>query len=83
MLIYRPDFSGNLYRKPNIIAIGYLVFAATVAGYLWYSLSSLNRQRETAAQNQDQEKQLTSDETDTEFEKERLGDRHPAYRYQF
>ena len=35
VLIYRPAFAGHLYRKPHIIAIGYLLFAIPVAMYLY------------------------------------------------
>ncbi|KAI0260221.1 major facilitator superfamily domain-containing protein [Gloeopeniophorella convolvens] len=45
VLIYRPAFSAHRFRKPHIIAIGYLVFAIAVASALWYRMASENRRR--------------------------------------
>jgi len=76
VLIYRPEFEGHEYRKPHIIAIGYLLFSATVAAYLWFRLSRENKRKAQVPQS-------------TGFEisehtlegKRRLGDRHVSYRY--
>ncbi|KAF8749517.1 MFS general substrate transporter [Rhizoctonia solani] len=35
VLIYRPEWSANRFRKPHIISIGYLVFALVVTVWLW------------------------------------------------
>jgi hypothetical protein len=45
VLIYRPTFSAHHFRKPHIIAIGYLTFAIAMASTLWYFMSSENRRR--------------------------------------
>ncbi|TDL17873.1 MFS general substrate transporter [Rickenella mellea] len=78
VLIYRPQFSGHKYRKPHIIAIGYLCFAIVVATYLWTWMSRENRRRDAV---------LEKDEKASEFEvddnvRRRLGDRYIGYRYQ-
>ncbi|KAJ7212094.1 major facilitator superfamily domain-containing protein [Mycena pura] len=73
VLIYRPEFSGDGFRKPHIIAIGYLVFGATVATYLWVWMSRENKRREQLAASRDKE-YIDEDE-------QRLGDRSILYRY--
>ena len=86
VLIYRPDFAANNYRKPHIIAIGYLCFAIAVASYLWIWMSRENRRRDAAqAKTSGKLEALESPEKSQEDlwrEKERMGDRYPDYRYQ-
>jgi len=77
VLIYRPDFASHLYRKPNIISIGYIVFALAVTSYLWFSMSRENRRRD-ALLNEGKEEQIR----ETEEERIALGDRSVYYRYQ-
>jgi ferric-dicitrate binding protein FerR (iron transport regulator) len=79
VLIYRPAFAKDHYRKPHIIAIGYLLFAIGVAGALWWYMQRENRRRDEVL-NQVGEKR----EHDIEDEQERirLGDRHIKWRYQ-
>lgn len=45
VLIYRPAFSAHHYRKPHIVAIGYLTFAIAIASTLWHFMASENRRR--------------------------------------
>ncbi|EPQ54440.1 MFS general substrate transporter [Gloeophyllum trabeum ATCC 11539] len=75
VLIYRPSFSAHLYRKPNIITIGYLVFAIAVTTYLWVWMARENRRRDCLMQ---QSKESLPDDE----ERVRLGDRAIDYRYQ-
>lgn len=82
VLVYRPNFSAHRYRKPHIIAVGYLVFAIIAAGYLWVWLSRENRRRDLPiAQEEQREKKMTgvSPENGNIV---RLGDEHAAYKYQ-
>jgi len=75
VLIYRPNFAGHHYRKPHIIAIGYLSFAILVASYLWVWMSRENKRRD----------QLVGEGKETAVAEEdsiRLGDRDEKYRYQ-
>ncbi|KAG9088106.1 hypothetical protein FS749_002413 [Ceratobasidium sp. UAMH 11750] len=46
VLVYRPEWAGNKYRKPHIISIGYLLFALLVTLYLWLWMSRENRRRD-------------------------------------
>lgn len=46
VLIYRPSFAAHLYRKAQIITIGYLAFSMAVATYLWVWMSRENRRRD-------------------------------------
>ncbi|KAG2155835.1 major facilitator superfamily domain-containing protein [Suillus bovinus] len=71
-LIYRPTLSSRLYRTPNLIAIGYLLFAIVMVTYLWVMMSMENRRRDRL---------LPKDEDETEEERIRLGDRSVRYRY--
>ncbi|KAI3607421.1 mfs transporter [Moniliophthora roreri] len=77
VLIYRPEFSRNRYRKPHIIAIGYLLFAAAVSTYLWLRMSRENARRERILSDESLADQVSLDE------KQRLilGDRDVHYRY--
>lgn len=78
VLIYRPDFAKNHYRKPHIIAIGYLLFAAASVGYLWYFLNKENKRKEVLLSERKAEG-LGSVEDDEE--RLRLGDWHITHRY--
>jgi hypothetical protein len=74
-LIYRPALSGHQYRSPNLISIGYLLFAILMTTYLWVTMSWENKRRD----------RLLSDDTkveETEDDRIRLGDRSIRYRYQ-
>ncbi len=56
VLLYRPAFSGHHFRKPHIIAIGYLTFAIVMASTLWHFMASENRRRaEIIAAGKDEE----------------------------
>ncbi|KIK47235.1 hypothetical protein CY34DRAFT_799590 [Suillus luteus UH-Slu-Lm8-n1] len=74
-LIYRPTLSSHLYRTPNLIAIGYLLFAIVMTTYLWVVMKAENRKRDCL---------LSKGEAKEETEEERimLGDRSVRYRYQ-
>ncbi|PPQ91679.1 LOW QUALITY PROTEIN: hypothetical protein CVT25_012892 [Psilocybe cyanescens] len=76
VLIYRPNFSAHRFRKPHIIAIGYLTFSALVTVYLYTWMTRENRKRDAAAR---EGKEV--DVKTTVEERQRLGDRHPNYRY--
>lgn len=73
-LIYRPTLSSHLYRTPNLIAIGYLLFAIVMTTYLWVVMRVENRKRDCL---------LSKGEAKEETEEERimLGDRSVRYRY--
>ncbi|KAH7885343.1 major facilitator superfamily domain-containing protein [Phlebopus sp. FC_14] len=76
-LVYRPSLSSHLYRKPNLIAIGYLVFAILVTVYLWAMMARENRRREQLlAENVEILPELVTED------KLRLGDRSVYYTYQ-
>jgi hypothetical protein len=75
-LVYRPALSSNLYHKPNLISIGYLLFAILMTTYLWVAMDRENRRRDRL---------LSQGETEikeTEEDRIRLGDRSLHYRYQ-
>ncbi|KAF8903161.1 major facilitator superfamily domain-containing protein [Gymnopilus junonius] len=76
VLVYRPNLAGNHYRKPHAIAIGYLVFAVIITLYLFSWMTLENRRRERLEETNDGKEAYESAE-----EKQRLGDRHPNYRY--
>ncbi|KAJ6508815.1 major facilitator superfamily domain-containing protein [Mycena sanguinolenta] len=80
VLIYRPEFSSHRYRKPHIIAIGYLLFAATMATYLWVSMARENRRRDMLAADRGEKPSLELAEEE-EVQEQRLGDRSVLYRY--
>ncbi|KAI6122492.1 major facilitator superfamily domain-containing protein [Pisolithus croceorrhizus] len=75
-LMYRPSLSARLYRKPNLIAIGYLLFAILVTFYLWIMMAWENRKRQMLLA------EGTVDCYETEEDKVRLGDRSIHYVYQ-
>ncbi|KAH0831938.1 major facilitator superfamily domain-containing protein [Lanmaoa asiatica] len=76
-LVYRPTLSAHLYRKPNLIAIGYVLFAILMATYLWVMMARENKRREALLANSKEDDWLETDE-----ERIRLGDRSIHYRYQ-
>lgn len=79
VLIYRPDFAKNHYRKPHIIAIGYLLFAAASTAYLWYFLDQENKRR--ADLPHQRKLDVSGLIEDTEEERLRLGDHHITHKY--
>lgn len=82
MLIYRPEFSANKYRKPHIIAIGYIVFAIAVTVYLWRSMLNANKRRDIAEQSLNNDsKEKTVETLEDAEQRRREGDRHVSYRY--
>lgn len=76
-LVYRPSLSTHLYRKPNLIAIGYVLFAISMATYLWLMMARENKRREEILANSKE-----GDWLETNEERLRLGDRSIHYRYQ-
>ncbi|KAF8716521.1 MFS general substrate transporter, partial [Rhizoctonia solani] len=76
VLIYRPEWSANRFRKPHIISIGYLVFALVVTVWLWVWMTHENKRRDRLMNN---EKGL-DEETDAE-DKVDQGDRYVGWRY--
>ncbi|KAG9227577.1 hypothetical protein PTI98_011134 [Pleurotus ostreatus] len=75
VLIYRPNFSGHHFRKPHIISIGYLVFAAAVAAYLWIWMARENARRDEVLRKLADEKEVKQERN------RRAGDRDIYYRY--
>ncbi|KAJ3864791.1 major facilitator superfamily domain-containing protein [Lentinula novae-zelandiae] len=67
-----PNFAGHDYRKPHIIAIGYLLFSIIVASYLRFWL---------ARDNKDKDAKMTEESAESIKDRQRLGDRHILYRY--
>ncbi|KAI0090538.1 major facilitator superfamily domain-containing protein [Irpex rosettiformis] len=89
VLIYRPEWAKNHYRKPHIIAIGYLAFAIVVASTLWWWMAKENRRRDeilaSSGGGGENGKLGRADGDEAEgdaVEKIRLGDRHIKWRYQ-
>ena len=82
VLIYRPSFQGHRFRKPHIIAIGYVTFAVAVASYLWWAMAKENKRRDEIQGAQGKKYVIEESHEESEAEKIRLGDRHIAYRYQ-
>ncbi|KAI0056572.1 MFS general substrate transporter [Artomyces pyxidatus] len=75
LLLYRPAFADNHFRKPHIIAIGYLTFAILVTASLWYWMASENQRRaEIIAAGKDEEVDYET--------KVLLGDREVHWKYQ-
>ncbi|KAF7299548.1 hypothetical protein HMN09_00960000 [Mycena chlorophos] len=70
VLVYRPSLAGHRYRKPHLVAIGYLLFAVVVTSYLWFQMSHENKRRDAL-----------EDEEEREEDSVRLGDRSINYRY--
>ncbi|KAJ6508763.1 major facilitator superfamily domain-containing protein [Mycena sanguinolenta] len=75
-----PNFSSHGFRKPHIIAIGYLLFAAAVATYLWVSMARENKRRDLLAADHGEKRNLEVAEED-EVQQQRVGDRSVLYRY--
>lgn len=74
MLLYRPAYAAHRYRKPHIIAIGYLTLSIVVASGLWFSLVRENRRRaDIIAAGKDEEVDYET--------KVLLGDRGVHWRY--
>ncbi|KAI0795290.1 major facilitator superfamily domain-containing protein [Irpex lacteus] len=80
VLIYRPEWAKDHYRKPHIIAIGYLVLAIVVASALWWWMAKENRRRDEVLASRGEEGGKSVEEDHEE--KTRLGDRHLKWRYQ-
>ena len=81
VLIYRSAFAGHRYRKPHIIAIGYLLFSITVATYLWTWMRRENNRRDRlGAEGKVVAKRAEANESISS--EQLLGDRDPSYRYQ-
>jgi hypothetical protein len=77
VLIYRPEWSGNKFRKPHIISIGYLAFAVLVAVYLWAWMNKENKRRDALIKSGEDKDQL-----DDAAERVDQGDKHVTWRYQ-
>jgi hypothetical protein len=74
VLIYRPAFSAHHFRKPHIVAIGYLTFGIIMASTLWYIMAGENRRRA----------KIISVAKDEEVDRETkvlLGDREVHWKY--
>ncbi|KAG8214481.1 major facilitator superfamily domain-containing protein [Butyriboletus roseoflavus] len=76
-LVYRPTLSAQLYRMPNLIAIGYVLFAILMATYLWVMMARENKRREAVLASSKEDDWIETDE-----ERLRFGDRSIHYRYQ-
>ncbi|KAH8825764.1 major facilitator superfamily domain-containing protein [Flagelloscypha sp. PMI_526] len=81
VLIYRPSLSANNFRKPHIIAIGYLIFAILVASYLWWWMEKENKRRDALLTSEAAHTAEKEDGERRRLEKLRLGDRDLEYRY--
>ncbi|KJA21187.1 hypothetical protein HYPSUDRAFT_42307 [Hypholoma sublateritium FD-334 SS-4] len=76
VLIYRPNFNGHRFRKPHIIAIGYLLFAILVTLYLSIWMNRENKRRDAVlAESKEEIEPLSSEE------RQKQGDRSLHYRY--
>ncbi|KAH9047698.1 major facilitator superfamily domain-containing protein [Lactarius hengduanensis] len=74
VLLYRPAYSAHRFRKPHIIAIGYLTFSIVIASGLWFRMARENRRREEIiAAGKDEEVDYET--------KVLLGDRDVHWRY--
>ena len=91
VLMYRPEWAKNHYRKPHIIAIGYLVFAIAAASALWWWMARENRRRDglvgggggVGVGKVGEERGIEVEESPEEAEEKiKLGDRHIKWRYQ-
>ncbi|KZP33539.1 MFS general substrate transporter [Athelia psychrophila] len=78
-LVYRPELSKHRYRKPHIIAIGYLLFAIVVATYLWINMAYENKRRDRILSENGNEE--GSSVNATKEGDVNLGDRDVHYRY--
>ncbi|KAF8631017.1 hypothetical protein AX15_002628 [Amanita polypyramis BW_CC] len=77
-LIYRPNFDTHHYRKPHIIAIGYLAFSTVSVAYLWYWMGRSNTSRDHRLRNADQKEPDGLAELKV---RQRQGDKNIYYRY--
>ncbi|KAI0685417.1 major facilitator superfamily domain-containing protein [Cytidiella melzeri] len=85
VLIYRPEWEKDHYRKPHSIAIGYLSFAIVVTSALWWWMDKENRRRAEilgSAGGEVDDALGKVDFEDDRRERVRLGDRHVQWRYQ-
>jgi hypothetical protein len=74
VLLYRPAYAADRFRKPHIIAIGYLTLSIIVAGGLWFYMARENRSRE--------ERIAAGKDEEVDYEtKVLLGDRDVHWRY--
>ncbi|KAH9179345.1 major facilitator superfamily domain-containing protein, partial [Lactarius sanguifluus] len=74
VLLYRPAYSAHRFRKPHIIAIGYLTFSIVIASGLWFRMARENRRRE--------EMIAAGKDEEVDYEtKVLLGDRDVHWRY--
>jgi hypothetical protein len=74
VLLYRPAYSAHRFRKPHIIAIGYLTLSIVVASGLWFHMACENRRRE--------EKIAAGKDEEVDYEtRVLLGDRDVHWRY--
>jgi len=76
VLIYRPNLSGNRFRIPHIISIGYLLFAVLVTIYFSTWMSHESKRRDRLLINEGEKIEPFTPE-----ERQRLGDRDIHYRY--
>ncbi|KAI0051402.1 MFS general substrate transporter [Auriscalpium vulgare] len=75
VLLYRPAYAAHHFRKPHIIAVGYLLFAVAVASALWVWMDRENRRREAVI--------VAGEDEEVDFDtKVLLGDREVHWRYQ-
>jgi len=83
VLLYRPAFAGDHYRKPHIIAIGYVVFALVVAGALWRWMAKENKRRDALIEKGEEVAgEGKSGEDGESVDGVLLGDRSVKWRYQ-
>ncbi|KAH9065315.1 major facilitator superfamily domain-containing protein [Lactarius vividus] len=74
VLLYRPAYSAHRFRKPHIIAIGYLTFSIVIASGLWFRMARENRRREEIV--------AAGKDGEVDYEtKVLLGDRDVHWRY--
>ncbi|KAH7337182.1 major facilitator superfamily domain-containing protein [Rhizoctonia solani] len=76
VLIYRPEWAANRFRKPHIISIGYLVFSLVVTTWLWVWMARENRRRDRLMAGG--EKELAREPDDEEVDQ---GDQYIGWRY--
>ncbi|KAJ1303150.1 hypothetical protein OPQ81_011351 [Rhizoctonia solani] len=58
VLIYRPEWSANKFRKPHIISIGYLAFALAVTAWLWVWMARENKRRDGLMEQNEKEPEM-------------------------
>lgn len=72
MLVYRPSLSGNFFRIPHLIAIGYILFGIVIASLLSFSMRRDNLRKEA----------LVRAGLEGEREEGGTGEKSLGYRYQ-